>query len=92
LLLWRTILEGKREGLGELDLGRSDYNTPGLIAFKDHWGAAKIPVNYYRSPAPAVHSEELADSAFVAAGKRLLTAAPDSMFSAIGGLLYRHVG
>ena len=89
-LLWRAIQDGRRRGLTELDLGRSDYSTPGLITFKDRWGACRIPVNYYRS---ARHAERgAAESRICAAGKRLLTSVPDSMFRAVGGLLYRHVG
>jgi CelD/BcsL family acetyltransferase involved in cellulose biosynthesis len=89
-LIWRLIQEARSEGLSELDLGRSDYNTPGLITFKDRWGAMRCPVTYYRCPAPAPRPS--INSSLVAAGKRLLTAVPDSMFGALGGFLYRHVG
>jgi lipid II:glycine glycyltransferase (peptidoglycan interpeptide bridge formation enzyme) len=89
-LLWRAIQQAKTEGLTELDLGRSDYTTPGLITFKDRWGAVRIPVNYYRSGEPA--AVQSAESCIVAMGKRLMTSVPDPMLSALGGLLYRHVG
>jgi lipid II:glycine glycyltransferase (peptidoglycan interpeptide bridge formation enzyme) len=89
-LIWRTIQAARSEGLSQLDWGRSDYSTPGLITFKDRWGTTRCPVNYYRCPAPAPGT--CVDSRFVTAGKRLLTAVPDSMLSVLGGLLYRHAG
>jgi hypothetical protein len=89
-LLWRAIQRARDAGLVEMDLGRSDYSTPGLIAFKDRWGAAQIPVNYYRSGRAKASSA--AQSRMAVAAKALLTSVPDSMFCALGGLLYRHVG
>jgi CelD/BcsL family acetyltransferase involved in cellulose biosynthesis len=88
-LLWRTIQRAKNEGLTALDLGRSDYSTPGLITFKDRWGASRIKVNYYRSGTVSRRSTE---SRLAIAAKRLLSSVPDPMFSALGGMLYRHVG
>ena len=89
-LIWRSIQESLTDGLHHFDLGRSDYTSPGLIAFKEHWGAARYPVSYFRYPAPAEpHSHE---SRLAAAGKRFLATVPDSLFAALGGLLYRHAG
>ena len=89
LLLWRVMCRAKSAGFLEFDLGRSDYTTPGLITFKDRWGASRIPVDYYRSPgSAATHSSS--DSSIVIACKRFITNVPDSMFIAIGRLLYRH--
>ena len=42
LLLWRAIHEAKRSGRHEFDLGRSDLDTPGLVTFKDRWGATRF--------------------------------------------------
>src|SRR5207248_2411814 len=80
----------KEEGLSEMDMGRSDYATPGLITFKDRWGAVRIPVNYYRRG--KVSASPRSESYVSSAAKRLLGSVPDSMFCALGGLLYRHVG
>jgi hypothetical protein len=89
-VLWRSIQQSLKDGLHQFDLGRSDYTSPGLIAFKEHWGAARYPVRYFRYPARAgQHSHE---SRLAAAGKHLLSIAPDSIFTALGGLLYRHAG
>ena len=40
-------------GFEELDLGRSDLDQPGLIAFKEHLGATQSTLTYYRYPAEA---------------------------------------
>ncbi len=39
-----------RAGSRMLDLGRSDVDQPGLIAFKDHLGATQSTLTYYRYP------------------------------------------
>src|SRR5215472_8291694 len=47
-LFWQAIQYGKALGLCKLDLGRSDYEDQGLIAFKNHLGATSSRLNYYR--------------------------------------------
>ena len=90
LLIWRTVQEALNEGAVELDLGRSDHDTPGLIAFKDHWCARRYRLTYYTHPE---HTRASANGRLVmAAGKRLVAAIPDPLFTTLGGLLYRHVG
>src|SRR5207302_89826 len=49
-LVWQTIQDAKGAGATVLDLGRSDADGMGLIAFKDHMGAASRPLAYYRYP------------------------------------------
>jgi CelD/BcsL family acetyltransferase involved in cellulose biosynthesis len=88
-LLWQTIRRAKNCGFAVLDLGRSDYSTPGLITFKDRWGSRRVEVNYYRSGASAARQTS---SRLSAAAKRIIVRVPDPMFGALGGFLYRHVG
>lgn len=90
LLFWKVIQQAKQEGATLLDLGRSDYSDPGLIAFKEHLGAQSTELRYYRSPAPA---ERTADRgrATTWAGE-LLARMPDRLLGATGELLYRHLG
>jgi len=89
LLLWTTIEEAKKKGLLEFDLGRSAFGNGGLVAFKDHWGAARSSIVYVRSPA----ARRTEDSRLV---RRLagpvFAAAPDLLLMTVGNLLYRHVG
>ena len=48
-LLWRAIVAGKQEtGAEEFDLGRSNFEDPGLMDFKRHLGGLPSTLNYYR--------------------------------------------
>src|SRR5712691_1615630 len=90
LLLWTAIQEAKTDGCREFDLGRSDSDNPGLITFKDHWGAGRSELAYWRNPAPvapiaaAALARRIAKFAFARLPNRLLIAA--------GDLLYKHIG
>ena len=88
-LFWKTIQEAKGKGLEELDMGRSDVDNPGLIAFKEHWGATGAVLSYWRYP-PRSHLPLTAWQKSLA--RRLVQAAPDSVLEAVGTLLYRHIG
>jgi hypothetical protein len=90
LLFWKVIQQAKEEGATLLDLGRSDYSDPGLIAFKEHLGGQSTELCYYRTPAPV---ERTADAGWAkeCAGK-LLARIPDRLLDTAGKLLYRHVG
>lgn len=88
-LLWRVIQEAKESGCCELDMGRTDCDNPGLIRFKEHWGAERHILNYWSySLAPLANSARwrlrVADKVF---GWLPMAALP-----AAGRLLYRHVG
>ena len=50
-LFWRVIQDARARGLTDMDLGRSDIDQPGLVAFKDHLGATRSTLTYYRSRA-----------------------------------------
>ena len=53
-LFWRVIEQAHRDGLETLDLGRSNFDQPGLIAFKEHLGATRTTLTYHRLPAFAL--------------------------------------
>jgi CelD/BcsL family acetyltransferase involved in cellulose biosynthesis len=90
LLFWKTIQEAKDKGLEVLDMGRSSVDNLGLIAFKEHWGAAGTTLSYWRYPRP---SPEVPKSAWQKSlAHRLVRAAPDLALEAVGTLLYRHIG
>jgi CelD/BcsL family acetyltransferase involved in cellulose biosynthesis len=46
LVLWEAIRHGAEGGVRELDLGRSDFGSEGLRAYKRRWGAAEVPLRY----------------------------------------------
>ena len=91
LLFWEMIQDAQSAGLKELDLGRSDLDGPGLVQFKDRWGAGRTEMIYYRSPGrtDSGHSSPLKNLGFLRKGLGLL---PDSALILIGKALYRHTG
>jgi len=89
LLFWRTVQQTKELGLCELDLGRSDSDDQGLIAFKDHLGASSSTLNYYRYPENFAAVGKLRGRSLV---RRLCTRLPSPLLRVVGRLLYRHIG
>jgi GNAT acetyltransferase-like protein len=88
-LFWHAIQQSKSQGLQELDLGRSERADSGLVAFKEHWGAARAPIVYYRYPnwpAKDVKNRRLE------LAQQALGYLPNSCLTLIGSLLYRHMG
>ena len=89
LLFWNAIQEGKRNGAHEFDLGRSDPDNPGLVTFKDRWGASRSALTYWRYPARLAR----APGAWrMRVAKKIFAHVPDSLLIAAGKLLYKHVG
>jgi hypothetical protein len=89
-LIWNAIVEARQEGLTVMDFGRSDADNPGLIAFKNRWGAAATEITYLRwTREKAVEKGEHAPSGAL---KKVFSVMPDFMLEATGRFLYRHVG
>ena len=89
-LFWRAIQDAQARGVEELDLGRSDLDQPGLIAFKDHLGATRSTLTYYRYPES---QREATDRGSLSrAARRVFTHLPDAALDLAGRLLYRHRG
>ena len=89
LLFWKTIQDAKEHGFEELELGRSDVDNLGLIAFKEHWGATRTLISYWSYPPestelPSVWKHTLA--------RHLVPTLPDIALETIGKLLYKHIG
>jgi hypothetical protein len=95
LLLWRSIQEAKQQNLALFDFGRSDWSNPGLIAFKDRWGAARSNLTYSLISDPAtfkphpLHTEGDWKSQI---GRRFIPYLPDALLRTIGSAVYRHIG
>ena len=90
LLFWRAIQDAKKDGLSRFDLGRSETDNHGLITFKENWGAASMPLDYYRLPARQPFHLHSGWRTRVAKG--VFSIMPDTLFAATGKLLYRHIG
>ena len=88
-LFWRLIQDARPRGFVELDLGRSDLDQPGLIAFKDHLGATRAPLTYYRYPKAQPNA---AQSWTLRAAKSVFARLPDSVLDLAGKSLYKHLG
>jgi lipid II:glycine glycyltransferase (peptidoglycan interpeptide bridge formation enzyme) len=88
-LLWKAIQAAKAAGLTWLDLGRSDSDNSGLVSFKDHWGATRTSLSYWRYPSPEPRPLQ-ADWTKLAG--HVFRRMPDALLVAAGRLLYRHVG
>jgi len=95
-LFWRAIHEAQAKGIEELDLGRSDLDQPGLVAFKDHLGANRSELTYYFLPERRVGRARggmlVHDSPFSRAARRVVRHLPDAALDLTGRLLYKHLG
>jgi len=89
-LFWNAIQDAKRNDLQEFDLGRSDLDNPGLIVFKNRWGAQPSTLEYVRFS--ALQSEQATSNRGMQVAKRLFACMPDGLLTAAGKLLYRHIG
>ncbi len=89
LLLWTTIQQAKAAGYEKLDMGRSDSDNAGLIAFKEHWGGIRSSLSYWRYPKCSRFHESLWKRR-IADG--IVRVAPDRLLAAVGNVFYRHIG
>jgi hypothetical protein len=89
-VFWNMISDAKSRGMLELDMGRSGLDNPGLIAFKDKWGAIRQELVYagYPTGRSGPRSERLR----MQAAKFVFSRCPDRILIAAGNLLYPHVG
>jgi CelD/BcsL family acetyltransferase involved in cellulose biosynthesis len=90
LVFWKAIQDGKRLGALEYDLGRSELDNPGLITFKENWGAKSLPLNYYRYPPQ--RSLSFNSDWRTRVMKQACSRMPDIFLTTTGRLLYRHIG
>lgn len=90
LLFWKAIQEAKNDGLLQFDMGRSDWDNPGLIAFKGRWGAVQSVLTYLRYPTR--HSQPGAAGLRMRIAKQIFALAPDGLLTTAGSVLYRHFG
>ena len=90
LLFWIALQDAKHQQAAKFDFGRSELTNPGLIDFKEKWGAVSLPLNYFRLPAePQSHRHS---DLSVRVAKGLFSRMPSSLLAATGKLIYRHIG
>jgi GNAT acetyltransferase-like protein len=89
LLFWKTIQEAKDRGFEAFDLGRSNTDNPGLIAFKERWCGQGALLHYWTYPRrpnrPTAGWKK-------GIARHVVSAAPDLALTEVGRLLYRHLG
>ena len=90
LLFWKAIQEAKNDQVSEFDMGRSDCDNPGLIAFKDRWGAARSTLVYLRYPLR--HSHSMWGTRQLGIAKHVFPYIPDGWLAAASRVLYKHMG
>jgi lipid II:glycine glycyltransferase (peptidoglycan interpeptide bridge formation enzyme) len=95
LLYWKAMQDAKNSGLRTFDLGRSDYGQDGLITFKSRWGAKQSVLTYIRFGV-AGNAEHVFDPSGTSwkmrIVKQVFAHAPTRILSALGSILYKHVG
>jgi hypothetical protein len=90
LLFWKAIQDAKSTGFEEFDMGRTDCDEPGLIAFKEHWGAIRSLLTYWRYPTATPMTA--GDTWQLKMAKRIFGVVPVPTLATAGKFLYRHVG
>jgi hypothetical protein len=91
-LFWKAIQQAKDLGIEEFDLGRSDYEDAGLIAFKEHLGAVSSELRYYRDRGTPMKMKSSKPTSASAWAREALVRLPDSLLSGVGEAVYRHLG
>jgi len=89
-LLWRSIAEARSNGAATFDLGRTEADNPGLLAFKNHFVPQPQSLTYWRYP-----DAGSLDSLYgwkLRAAKRIFSCFPNSFLRIIGRSTYRHIG
>ena len=89
-LLWRAIASAKSNGATKLDMGRTEEENTGLLAFKNHWVPQPQPLVYWRFPdTPSVNS---VNGWKLKMAKHVFSLMPDGLRVVAGKLIYRHIG
>jgi hypothetical protein len=89
-LLWNAIVSAKSKGANEFDLGRTQEDNAGLLAFKNHWLPKPEKLVYWKFPdSPALVSF---DRWKLSMAKRIFSYMPEKLLTISGRLIYRHIG
>jgi CelD/BcsL family acetyltransferase involved in cellulose biosynthesis len=89
-LFWRVIQDARAQGFAQFDLGRSDFDQPGLIAFKDHFGSVRSKLTYYRYPEG--QRDPVRDGWMLRMAKHVFARMPDAALDLAGKSIYKHLG
>ena len=89
-LLWNAIVAAKSRGAIRFDLGRTEEENKGLLAFKNHWVRQNKQLTYWRySPTPSL---DVASGWKLKVAKSIFSLMPHRVLVASGKFAYRHIG
>lgn len=89
-LLWNAVVAAKSNGAMNFDLGRTEEDNTGLLAFKNRWVSQPGSLNYWRFPdTPSSSSRQHWKLKVV---KRVFSVMPNGLLKVLGGIVYRHIG
>jgi hypothetical protein len=89
-LLWRAIVAAKSSGAVEFDMGRTEAENTGLLAFKNHWVPRCKELTYWRYP--DARSLDVASGWKLKIAKGVFSYMPNRLLELSGKLVYRHIG
>jgi Acetyltransferase (GNAT) domain len=89
-LLWRAIQCGKLDGAREFDMGRTQEDNAGLLAFKNHWVPNPERLVYLKCSESS--TGDSMDRWKLQVAKRIFSYMPDRLLTITGRLIYRHIG
>ena len=89
-LLWRAITAAKSNGTTKFDMGRTEEDNVGLLAFKNHWVSQPKRLVYWRFPETS--SFDSVNSWKLKTAKKVFSYMPTRLLRIIGKLTYRHIG
>jgi hypothetical protein len=89
-LLWKAVTDGKSHGATEFDMGRTEQEHTGLLAFKNHWTKSRKQLVYWRFP--RVTAIDSTENWKLRLAKPVFSCMPKSLLTITGRLVYRHIG
>jgi hypothetical protein len=89
-LLWRAIVAAKSQGANDFDLGRTQEDHTGLLAFKNHWVPRPRRLVYWQFP--FISSLDSVEGWKLKLAKRCFSYMPAKLLTIVGKLIYRHIG
>jgi len=92
LVIWEAIKACAGRGLRSMSFGRSDLDNPGLISFKNGWGASLAPLKYYRYDFNSNTFGRTKIRNDIASYKKFFRYLPIDVLRMIGKFAYRHIG
>jgi hypothetical protein len=90
-LLWNALTAAKSNGAVEFDMGRTEAEHVGLLAFKNHWVPHPEHLIYWRYP-DASTSLDSPTGWELKTAKVVFSCMPERLLTLSGRLLYRHIG